>query len=345
MKFIYSFPITLVFLIFFYSFTYSQNQILSLDGDADYAFANDDTSFSVTDAVTVAAWVKINSNGTTSSIARKGATQTPAYSLNKVSGDRFTFWIALGSWVNSGYSSTIATIGEWYHVAGVYDGSEIKIYVNGDLEASNSYSGAIPTTTDNFYIGVDATTWVEYFNGSVEELSVWSKALTEAQIQTVMNDSLSAAYYQTNDSGLVAYWKFNELEDLGVNSDGTDDVRDLSINGNHIDLQGDSFIEPGGPAGVELISNEIPVDFCFNQNYPNPFNPITTISFSLPQVSYVSLKVFNALGEEIEILVSEELSAGNYQYDWNAINLPSGIYFYKLQSENFVETKKMILLK
>jgi hypothetical protein len=326
-------------------FVNAQNRVLNLDGDADYAFANDDTSFSITDAVTVAAWVKINSNGTTSSIARKGATLTPAYSLNKVSSDRFTFWVALGSWVNSGYSSTIATIGEWYHVAGVYDGSEIKTYVNGNLEASSSYSGAIPTTTDNFYIGVDASTWVEYFNGSVEELSVWSKALTEAQIQTVMNNSLSAAYYQTSDSGLVAYWKFNELEDLGVNSDGADDVRDLSINGNHIDLQGDAFIEIGGPAGVELISNEIPVDFSLNQNYPNPFNPSTTISFSIPEGSFVSLKIFNSLGEEVETLVAKELSAGNYKYEWNAKSLTSGIYFYKLQTENFVETKKMILLK
>jgi hypothetical protein len=326
-------------------FVNAQNRVLNLDGDADYAFANDDTSFSITDAVTVAAWVKINSNGTTSSIARKGATLTPAYSLNKVSSDRFTFWVALGSWVNSGYSSTIATIGEWYHVAGVYDGSEIKTYVNGDLEASSLYSGAIPTTTDNFYIGVDASTWVEYFNGSVEELSVWSKALTEAQIQTVMNDSLSAAYYQTSDSGLVAYWKFNELEDLGVNSDGADDVRDLSINGNHIDLQGDAFIEPGGPAGVELISNEIPVDFSLNQNYPNPFNPSTTVNFSIPEATFVSLKIFNSLGEEVETLVAQELILGNYKYSWNAINLPSGVYFYKLQTKNFVETKKMILLK
>jgi len=345
MKFIYSFPITFIFLIFFYSFTYSQNQILSLDGDADYAFANDSPSQQLTNSVTIAGWIKVNSNGTTSSIARKGATQTPAYSLNKGSSDRFTFWVALGSWVNSGYSSTVATIGEWYHVAGVYDGSEIKIYVNGDLEASNSYSGAIPTTTDNFYIGVDASTWVEYFNGSVEELSVWSKALTEAQIQTVMNDSLSAAYYQTSDSGLVAYWKFNEVEDLGVNSDGADDVRDLSINGNHIDLQGDAFIEPGGPAGVELISNEMPVDFSLNQNYPNPLNPSTKISFSIPEKSFVTLKIFNSLGEEVETLVADELSAGNFKYNWNAVNLPSGVYFYTLQTIEFTETKKMILLK
>jgi len=345
MKFVHPVPIIPIFLIFFYSLTFSQNNVLLLDGDADYAFANDNSSQQLTDSVTVAVWVKINSNGQTSSIARKGATNTPSYSLNRGSNNNFLFWVHLGSWLNSGLSTTVTTVGEWYHVAGVYDGSEIKLYVNGVLEASSAHSGPMSTTNDNFYIGVDATTWVEFFNGSVEELSVWSKALTESQIQTVMNNSLSAAYYQTNDSGLVAYWKFDELEDLGVNSDGADDVRDLSVNGNHIDLEGDAFIEPGGPTNVEVLSNEVPTEFSLNQNYPNPFNPITTINFSIQEASYVSLKIFNSLGEEVETLVAEELSAGNFNYDWNAKGFASGIYFYKLQTENFFETKKMILLK
>ncbi len=95
---------------------------------------------------------------------------------------------------------------------------------------------------------------------------------------------------------------------------------------------------------VEKIDN-LPEDFSLSQNYPNPFNPSTTINFSIPEASFVSLKVFNSLGEEVETLVAEELSAGNYKYDWSGVNLPSGIYFYKLQSDNFIETKKMILLK
>jgi len=328
-------------------FINAQNSVLNLDGNEDYAFANDDVSLSPTDVVTVAAWVKINSNGSTSSIARKGASNTPAYSLNRESSNNFKFYVHLGSWLDSYSSTTVTNVGEWYHVAGVYNGSEIMIYVNGVLESARSTSGSISTTTDNFYIGGDLDTpgWGEFFNGSVEELSVWSKALTEAQIQTVMNDSLSSAYYQTSDSGLVAYWKFDELEDLGVNSDGADDVRDLSIYGNHIDLEGDAFIEIGGPTEVESISNEIPTEYSLEQNYPNPFNPSTTISFSIPEVSFVTLKVFNSLGEEIETLVTKQLSAGSYKYDWNAINLPSGVYFYKLQTEKFVETKKMILLK
>jgi photosystem II stability/assembly factor-like uncharacterized protein len=100
----------------------------------------------------------------------------------------------------------------------------------------------------------------------------------------------------------------------------------------------------GGPVNVE-DEKVIPNDFTLFQNYPNPFNPSTTISFSIPEASYVSLKIFNALGEEIETLVAKELSAGNYQYEWNAKNLTSGIYFYTLTEGAFTQTYKMVLLK
>ena len=100
-----------------------------------------------------------------------------------------------------------------------------------------------------------------------------------------------------------------------------------------------------GSTHVEIVDETIPSDFHLSQNYPNPFNPSTTIDFSIPEGSFVSLKIFNSLGQEIEALVSKDLIAGKYKYDWNAKELTSGIYFYKLQTENFIETKKMILLR
>jgi hypothetical protein len=97
--------------------------------------------------------------------------------------------------------------------------------------------------------------------------------------------------------------------------------------------------------GVETVNSNIPEEYILKQNYPNPFNPTTTINFSIPEASFVWLKVFNSLGQEIETLVAKELNAGNYKYDWNAKNFTSGIYFYTLQTEGLIETKKMILLK
>lgn len=81
------------------------------------------------------------------------------------------------------------------------------------------------------------------------------------------------------------------------------------------------------------------------QNYPNPFNPSTTIEFSLPVRSHVVLRIFNILGEEIEVLVNGELEVGEHLINWEAKNLPSGIYFYRLITDNFNTTRKMILLR
>ena len=96
---------------------------------------------------------------------------------------------------------------------------------------------------------------------------------------------------------------------------------------------------------VERLSTGLPMHFSLNQNYPNPFNPATTISFSLPSKSFASLKVFDALGRVVSTLVLEELPAGTYSRQWNAADLPSGIYFHRLQAGSFTETKKLLLLR
>ena len=81
------------------------------------------------------------------------------------------------------------------------------------------------------------------------------------------------------------------------------------------------------------------------QNYPNPFNPSTSIQFKIPENSFVTLKVYNVLGKEVATLLNEEKNAGSYEVTFNATEFSSGIYFYKIEADNFVETKKMILMK
>jgi len=92
-------------------------------------------------------------------------------------------------------------------------------------------------------------------------------------------------------------------------------------------------------------SLSIPKEYKLAQNYPNPFNPSTTIKYSIPSSEFITLKVFDVLGNEVETLVNEEKSAGSYEVNFNASNLASGIYFYTLQAGKFTETKKLILLK
>ncbi|HLG33038.1 MAG TPA: T9SS type A sorting domain-containing protein, partial [Ignavibacteriaceae bacterium] len=88
-----------------------------------------------------------------------------------------------------------------------------------------------------------------------------------------------------------------------------------------------------------------PTNFDLEQNFPNPFNPTSTIKYSVPERSLIRLSVYNTIGQEVALLVDEEKDAGDYSFEFNASGLTSGIYFYRLQSGNFVETRKMVLLR
>jgi hypothetical protein len=90
---------------------------------------------------------------------------------------------------------------------------------------------------------------------------------------------------------------------------------------------------------------DLPETFSLAQNYPNPFNPVTIIEFNLPHSGYTSLKIFNLLGQEVAELVSDNLSSGTHTYQFDAGNLASGVYIYRLETEGFAEMKKMILMK
>lgn len=92
-------------------------------------------------------------------------------------------------------------------------------------------------------------------------------------------------------------------------------------------------------------NNSTAKEYELNQNYPNPFNPATNISFHLPKDSYVKLTVYDLLGNETAVLVNGKLTAGDYQESWNASGYASGVYFYKLETEGFTATRKMILNK
>lgn len=110
------------------------------------------------------------------------------------------------------------------------------------------------------------------------------------------------------------------------------EVFDHSINYEHI-------------FGIKKLGNNIPESFKLFQNYPNPFNPVTLIRFGVPKKSFVVLKIFDILGKEAAVLVNESLNADIYEVSWDASGFPSGIYFYSLISNDFSDTKKMILVK
>jgi hypothetical protein len=104
------------------------------------------------------------------------------------------------------------------------------------------------------------------------------------------------------------------------------------------------YIDLTAPSSVEQL-NSVPMDFTLSQNYPNPFNPSTKIEYSIPEQSFVQLKVYDILGNEVATLVNEEQTAGTYRADFSGNDFASGLYIAKLQAGNFAKTIKMSLLK
>ncbi len=154
--------------------------------------------------------------------------------------------------------------------------------------------------------------------------------------------------YKTSDTGMTWIMTNN-----GVNASLTD-VFFVNNNTGYIVGYGGKIYKTttGGITAIQLIPSEIPDKFSLSQNYPNPFNPTTVISFSigisseqLAVNSFVSLKIYGVLGREITTLVNEQLKPGIYKTAWDASNFASGIYYYKLFSGNYSETKKMVLIK
>ena len=137
-----------------------------------------------------------------------------------------------------------------------------------------------------------------------------------------------------------------------VKADTNPPVEDLEYRLKQIDTDGvfeyfnETFKVNASVTNVEEPSVDgLPTKFALNQNYPNPFNPSTSISYNIPESGLVELNVYDMLGNKIKTLVNEQKSAGNYEVRFDASNLSSGMYIYRLITSGFTETKKMLFMK
>ncbi len=174
-----------------------------------------------------------------------------------------------------------------------------------------------------------------------------------AYISTSGNDNLLTIANFKNDSK-------NSSVYIGDLPTGTKYLTNL-IDGSVIDIQpvsGPVFIDLSAYEAKVFYLGEVPVsveegetenfiidEFKLNQNYPNPFNPTTTISFQIPNNEFVTLKIYDVIGREVTTLVNKEMQKGRYDINFDASKITSGIYFYRIKAGNFLETKKLVLMK
>ncbi len=200
------------------------------------------------------------------------------------------------------------------------------------LSVSNDTSdqfGFKTITNDSTWNSVDAYGTLRLSMGDIEclRLQEMSKTITESSFNSQPLGSPDTSFYVS-----YVWLSKNHLQTFVV--DGLED-----------NLGEVSMTISGSPTSVKETFGVIPVGYSLNQNYPNPFNPSTTISYSIPNDGFVSLSIYDALGSEVAVLDNGFRSAGNYSYSFDASDLSSGMYFYKIQSGNFVQTKKMLLMK
>lgn len=211
---------------------------------------------------------------------------------------------------------------------------------DGSVEKDGWYVDNIKISTYNTIIPVELTSFTSNVNGNQIEL-FWQTA-------TEINNQGFEIYRNGNKIAFVeGKGTTTEKQDYSfVDKNLQSGIYNYRLN--QIDFDGTQKV-----VGELNLNLSLPEEFSLEQNYPNPFNPSTTIRYSIPSVitsgtkqsQLVTLKVYDVLGNEVATLVNEEKPAGSYEVEFSAEGLTSGIYLYKLQTNNFVETKKMILLK
>ena len=261
-----------------------------------------------------------------------------------------------------------------------YDPQGNSLWVNRYNGSSNSYDISTSVAADeqgNVYVtgySYDELTsedyatikyspggnqlWVSKYNGTSGDYDIAVSVKTD-----IKGDVYVTGYsfdFDTKEN--YATVKYNSAgEEIWIqlyngSSNGSDIASALFIdNSDNVYVTGYSYDGPNSvdyvtfkysqTVGINQLSNSVVNGYELKQNYPNPFNPVTNLEFGISELGFVSLKIYNELGREISTLVSTRLNPGTYKYSFDASNLTSGIYFYKLETKNYSATKKMLLIK
>jgi len=330
---------------------------LSFDGEIGEASCPANPNLNLTEAVTMEAWIKPSGWGSMQNMGFGRVVDKKNISLflnrqgGSLSSHSLAVWLATenGSPGFSNSPENTINLDEWQHVATTYDesSSTVKIYINGIeqmvSQASGQLSGSISDNSAvDLRIGSGATPFI--FDGAIDEVRIWNIVRGGEEIQANMNHYLTG-----NEPGLVGYWQMNEGSGEII-SDGTGNQNYGTIDQASW-IQGINLEAPTQVKDQTDLSNIKPSSFSLNQNYPNPFNSTTTFTFNLPKAAVLDLNIYDINGRLVKSLANQKrFDAGNFSFNWTGTNdegnsVSSGVYFYTLETGEFHNTKKLVLLK
>jgi hypothetical protein len=220
---------------------------------------------------------------------------------------------------------------------GIYDDDNTSLWNIGQFEDQTNY--IIPVELSSFTASL-------LNNNSVQLKWITATSLNNHGFE--IEKSFSPAQNQGNDSTLFVWERIGFIESMGNSTTPNEySFTDITNQNSSISKYRLKIIDLDGSFTYSDVVEvkTIPTSFDLAQNYPNPFNPSTIIRWQSPIASHQSLKVYDILGNEVATLVDEFKPAGNYEVEFNSENLASGVYIYRLQTAEFTETKKMVLLR
>ncbi len=265
---------------------------------------------------------------------------------------------AVGDTVNYNGSFQFSDLGETEPVAWVIsstEGSSVEIIddASDDDERALAFTVSWNETT-NWYENEAVNAPMNVVEGETYRASVWLKADEDGRIARFYASMPASGGYErargwdTPETTLSTEWERHDFTYTATAAQEENGMRlGVEINSEEND-GGTIYIDDIVLEKEEATSNEPgeqPLSFSLEQNYPNPFNPTTTISYTLPEAVDVRLDVFNVLGQRVMTLVNETQSAGVKQVSFDASNLASGVYMYRIQTDNFVQSRRMTLIK
>jgi hypothetical protein len=338
---------------------------LQFDGSNDYVNCGNDVSLQITGKqITLEALVKVNQfkdevwkGCVITKDENDDAAHDAGYMIRIGNNGRVNFNLGSNGW--NELNTPANTIEQYalYHVSATYDGTHMRIYVNGEEKAkSGIVSFNIANAVEQPLLIGDSPQWPgRCFDGEIDEVRVWNIARSQTQIQGSMRDTLNQNYYSSGDSGLVGYWRFDEGSGQFTG--------DLSVYSNNGILGSTTDSDVNDPhwivADTILSSNQIdsspPDNYQLLQNFPNPFNNKTVIRIITPTVSIVHASIFNSHGQLIRHVLNGQLPKGRHTLSWAGDNqdgqtVSNGIYFLSvrftdLTGKSHLQVSKLVFAK